>query len=331
MLTTLVLPQTTIRTSVAGYGCVGLTAVDDERRALQLLQRAFDGGITHFDVARVYGLGQAERILGRFLKGRRGELTVTTKFGLTPPPIAARNPSLVSAAKKVLRHLPGVDRVARQYVARGTVAAAFTTKDAEKSLHASLEALQTEYVDVLLLHEADLADARSDELLAFAEREIARGTVRCYGIGSGSNRLSQRLDDYPPLLKIIQFDNDIVRRQKDALSAQIPRAFITHGALRPLDRILQAARANLPALRRIEPALAVDLAQPSDIGALLLGFARYDNPGGIVLFGSTRPEHIDANIKALEAPIDTERMMAFASFTAELLSGQRGLSPHDDR
>jgi aryl-alcohol dehydrogenase-like predicted oxidoreductase len=50
-----------------------------------MLERAFALGITHFDVARAYGFGRAEGILGKFLRGRRDQVTVATKLGLQPP------------------------------------------------------------------------------------------------------------------------------------------------------------------------------------------------------------------------------------------------------
>src|SRR5438477_10047899 len=94
---------TELDSSEAGFGCVGLTSVDDRRTAINLLNEAFNAGVTHFDVARAYGLGRAEHILGEFLRSRRKDVTVTTKFGVAPPSFAPHNVSLVAAAKRVLR------------------------------------------------------------------------------------------------------------------------------------------------------------------------------------------------------------------------------------
>ena len=48
-------------------------------------RHAFDHGITHFDVAQSYGFGDAEKVLGQFMRGQRDKLTVTSKFGIVAP------------------------------------------------------------------------------------------------------------------------------------------------------------------------------------------------------------------------------------------------------
>ena len=68
-----------------GFGCVQLTTHREASEAVSMLERAFALGITHFDVARAYGFGRAEGILGKFLRGRRDQVTVATKLGLHPP------------------------------------------------------------------------------------------------------------------------------------------------------------------------------------------------------------------------------------------------------
>ena len=60
---------------------------DDFENARAMLQRAFDLGVTHFDLANNYGKpgGSAERTLGRILKldfaTHRDELIISTKAG----------------------------------------------------------------------------------------------------------------------------------------------------------------------------------------------------------------------------------------------------------
>ena len=55
-----------------------------EDGALATLRAAFDGGVTFFDTADVYGAGRSETIIGRFLRetpGARGMILVATKLG----------------------------------------------------------------------------------------------------------------------------------------------------------------------------------------------------------------------------------------------------------
>jgi aryl-alcohol dehydrogenase-like predicted oxidoreductase len=61
--------------SALGFGCMGLvgwygTRNDEESRATLL--EAVDRGITHFDTAASYQLGENERFVGEVLRARRG-------------------------------------------------------------------------------------------------------------------------------------------------------------------------------------------------------------------------------------------------------------------
>src|SRR5271167_1841892 len=65
-----------------GFGCAGLMREPSARKRQGLLAEAFDQGITHFDVARMYGLGAVEGELGRFARDRRDSIVIATKFGI---------------------------------------------------------------------------------------------------------------------------------------------------------------------------------------------------------------------------------------------------------
>ena len=82
------LPESHLACTRFGFGTTSLLGLDSEQDRLALLERAFDLGIRHFDTAPYYGYGEAEKVLGRFLKSRREAVTVTTKFGIQPPAVA---------------------------------------------------------------------------------------------------------------------------------------------------------------------------------------------------------------------------------------------------
>jgi hypothetical protein len=44
------------------------------------MHRAWEAGITLFETARSYGFGRAEALLSEFLRGRRDQITVITKY-----------------------------------------------------------------------------------------------------------------------------------------------------------------------------------------------------------------------------------------------------------
>src|SRR6266513_547691 len=85
------LPGTEINVSRLSFGTASLHHLRTSRRRQDLLAAAFDHGFTHFDTAPYYGFGIAEEELGRFLIGRRTEVTITTKVGLYPPADAYPN------------------------------------------------------------------------------------------------------------------------------------------------------------------------------------------------------------------------------------------------
>ena len=64
----------------AGWGNVS------EETALATLRAAWDAGTTFFDTADVYGMGRAEKIIGRFLKETGAQPYIATKLGRFSPP-----------------------------------------------------------------------------------------------------------------------------------------------------------------------------------------------------------------------------------------------------
>jgi len=73
--------------SVIGFGC-WIASGDEfwagttEAEIIKTINAAYDMGINFFDVAPVYGYGNAERVLGKALKGKRDKVIVTSKCGL---------------------------------------------------------------------------------------------------------------------------------------------------------------------------------------------------------------------------------------------------------
>ena len=101
-----------------GFGCAGLHGAVSRNEAIVLLETALDNGITHFDTARVYGWGAAERMLGDLARRRRAEMVIVSKAGIAPPSIAGRllkkiagrfSPSLAAAGESAFGLFGGAD------------------------------------------------------------------------------------------------------------------------------------------------------------------------------------------------------------------------------
>ena len=114
--------------SAIGYGCPpfqGKLPPDDEARALRVLDRAVELGVTYIDAAD-HNKGNNEELLAPFLKGKRDRILLSTKFGNR-------------------KGYPGEE--ARPADGRPEMVARY--------VEASLKRLGTDHVDVLYLHRVD--------------------------------------------------------------------------------------------------------------------------------------------------------------------------------
>src|SRR5207248_219388 len=75
-----------VEVSLAGLGCNNFGMRIDEERSFTVVDAAIDAGINHFDTADIYGGGHSEEFLGRALGSRRGDVVITSKFGMRKPP-----------------------------------------------------------------------------------------------------------------------------------------------------------------------------------------------------------------------------------------------------
>lgn len=117
--------------------------------AVQLLHAALEGGINFFDTARLYG--ESELIMGKAFHDRRDQVVIATKC----------------------KHFRD---------AEGNIPAYPTLKKiVEASLQESLAALQTDYVDVFMLHQADRTILENNDVSrVFSELKQA-GLIRATG------------------------------------------------------------------------------------------------------------------------------------------------------
>src|SRR5579864_1488913 len=129
---------------VLGFGCSSLTATGSKNGA-SLLKTAFDSGIRHFDVARYYGYGEAERILRTLLKSHRSEVTITTKFGIRPPGRASALRIALSVGRRFVRLMPAARKFMQNRAKVLVTTGAFGASDARQSLETSFRELGTDY------------------------------------------------------------------------------------------------------------------------------------------------------------------------------------------
>ena len=304
-------PAVGTRIPVVGFGCGALTGTS-RKDALQLLEKAFDAGVRHFDVARSYGYGEAEGILGTFVKSRRAEVTITTKFGIQPPQRTSALGLAIQIGRRVVRLLPSTRKVLQRRTQTLTKSGGFNVSDARISLETSLRELGTDFIDFYLLHDYVVADHADEDLVSFLEDAVKAGKVRSFGIGTGIDNVLRALESQPKLCHVVQFENSILRENMRSLPprAASSRLVITHGALQSYRSVSSFLAAHSNTAKDWSKRLGVDCSQEDTISALLLNYAVEANPHGLVLFSSMKSVRVTKNAKAVLEPVFSPTQVA---------------------
>ncbi len=215
-----------ISSSVLGFGCAPILGSVGAKTALRALDCALDCGITHFDLARSYGYGEAERFVGKVIKNKRSEVVLASKFGIT----ANWKAQALKPAKPILRFVLGKlkgkpgDKPVQAVNTGAAVADRFhdrlpiNGKTMRSSLEKSLKALGTDYLDYFFVHEPLETIADIDELAATAQLLKKEGKIRAWGLAF--MRSQQHLHQaYLDRFDVLQFDNSPGVLEYDAIVA----------------------------------------------------------------------------------------------------------------
>lgn len=154
------IPQLEEPVSVIGLGTASSAFTPNTYdRAAGLLERFLEAGGNCIDTAHIYGFGDSEKTLGRWLteSGRRNELVLITK-GCHP---AVNRDDIFGS--------PWISR--------------FTTEAMRTDLNESLERLQTDYIDLYLLHRDD-ESAPVGPLVEALNQEQASGRIKAFGVSN---------------------------------------------------------------------------------------------------------------------------------------------------
>lgn len=167
-----------------GFGTAPVLGRLNKKQSLRALHHAYSLGVRHFDTARSYGWGEAERVLGEFLQERpRHSYTLVSKCGIVP----VRRSPYMSAAKAVARRVLSLWPESRTLVTRVASTTHFQpvrTYDVDAlrtSLDASLRELRTSYLDVLLLHNFEPELPGLDQVLRLFIDLREAGHIRRFG------------------------------------------------------------------------------------------------------------------------------------------------------
>jgi aryl-alcohol dehydrogenase-like predicted oxidoreductase len=190
--------------SVLGFGCAPLMGRVGRKDSLAALAAAENAGINFFDTARSYGYGESEALLGGFLKSRRPSMVICTKFGILPPKGGWKQ-KVKPLAQAAIRIFPALRKHARRQAAGQSSGGQFSVQVLRESFEISLRELQTDYVDMLLMHAATLEVLDKDDLLEAMERLVESGKVRMAGISGDHAVIAETFRRQPKAMTTAQF------------------------------------------------------------------------------------------------------------------------------
>jgi len=177
----LTLPHTDLKTSRLIAGCMGLgggwdpaTQLDSshEKQAREFIDTALELGINFFDHANIYARGRAEQVFGRILKERpslRGQIVLQSKVGIRWANDPAGTPQRFD----------------------------FSYEHIIEATEAILRRLQTDRLDILLLHRPDVLVEGEEVARAFA-RLKQDGKVSHFGVSNQNRFMMDYLQHFLP-------------------------------------------------------------------------------------------------------------------------------------
>jgi methylglyoxal reductase len=143
----------------------------DEAASLDAIRASLDAGVRMIDTAPAYGLGRAETLVGKALKGRRQDAIIATKCGL------------VWHTQKGTHFFDEEGRSVYRHLGRASIL---------HELDQSLTRLQTDYIDLYITHWQDHTTPVAETMGTLLELK-KQGKIRAIGV---SNVSAETLAEY---------------------------------------------------------------------------------------------------------------------------------------
>ena len=277
-----------------GFGCFALSGgygAADDSTAEDTIQAALDLGVNLLDTSDAYAAGENEKLVGRAVADRRATAVIATKFGWV----------LDESGKAVARDSSPVH--------------------VRQACEASLQRLQTDYIDIYIQHRVD-PSTPIEETVGELVRLRDDGKIRAYGLSEVGVETVTRAHHLAPVTTL-QTEYSLWSRDPEReLLPLCTRLGITFMAYSPLGRgfltgsVRKASDLAETDLRRTHPRFEEEnlrhnlelverlqkLADERRCTAAQLALAWVlAQPSGILpIFSTRRREHLVTNVGALD-------------------------------
>lgn len=285
----------------------GLGPPVERSQAIALIRQAIDLGVNFFDTAELYGPHLNEEVVGAAVAYARDKITLATKFGFTYEG-ASRIPLRDSRPDHIRRSVEG-----------------------------SLRRLKTDYIDLLYQHRLDPAVPIEDVAGAVQDLIVA-GKVRFFGLSGVDAASIKRAHAVHPVTAV---QNEYSLWSRSSEEEVLPlleqlgiglvpfsplgKGFLTGKISAGVEFPLEDRRRLLP---RFSPSAissnSVEIARLKKIakrhGAtpaqLSLAWLLHQSPILVPIPGTTRPSHLEENVKAICLVLSAEEVEEIGAIDA---------------
>jgi aryl-alcohol dehydrogenase-like predicted oxidoreductase len=308
--------------SELGFGCMSLSsgygAPTEKKAAIAVIRAAYEGGVTFFDTAEVYGLRANEELVGEALAPFRDRVAIATKFGFD------------------LDNYPGLNS---------------RPEHIKKVAEASLKRLKTDVIDLFYQHRVD-PNVPIEDVAGALKDLIHEGKVKHFGLSEATARTIRRAHTVQPVTAVQNeyslwtrdWEADVLPTCEELGIGFVPWSPVGQGFLTgkitesstfdsesdlraEFPRFTpEAIRTNRPVLDLLNDMAARKQATPVQIA---LAWLLAQKPWIVPIPGTTKLKHLEENLGAAQVELsDTDLRDIRQAFATIRVQGERLSEQH---